>query len=144
MKLILCKTNGDYQLIDVPNDIHFKTFKKLINCDVIDILQYKDGIDLIIDDEGRISKKETNICLYNELSDIYCFGICGDYLLTRHDRFGNMIGLTNEDIRKLEIELESYKEENKLNKVKEMIKLEKQYLEENPEVLNPIVIELNF
>lgn len=65
------------------------------------------GIDIILNDEGKLRGMDTNIALTDGKNDQLLDVIVGDIIFAGHDSFGNTISLTDEQCMYIEMVLNS-------------------------------------
>lgn len=67
----------------------------------MDVIAMDNGVDLVINDEGKIQSLPLNRAIRTDTGEIADF-ICGNILCVRHDEEGEFISILEEDIPEIE------------------------------------------
>ena len=86
------------QLVSLPEDFGLEYMYKYIQCDMVDVVEIAEGIDVWVDDNGLF--KPGNIVLEYKIKDNpdVVFHLAGNALFLSSDDEGNSIGLTMEQL----------------------------------------------
>lgn len=84
------------KVIDIEDNLD--VFYELIGCRCIDIVQRKIGhkyFDVICDDEGALKED----CIVSAVDTQFCQMLVGNLIISNSDNEGNLIDLSDEDIK---------------------------------------------
>lgn len=100
MELILCRPDGMARVVELPRKHDYKDLKKLLGIDSpLTCISRKVGkayYDFWCDDEGLLKdgKMICGVCTVSGAMEV----ICGNILISRHGKGGEIAGLTKKDI----------------------------------------------
>ena len=97
LKIIYKKVNKDPKVMEIKNDL--KTMQKLVD-GLIEVVNYKDNVLLICNEERKINNLLPNLILGNDF-------IAGNCFFVKESEEGEFSSLVDEDIRKIKRDIQN-------------------------------------
>lgn len=100
IQAVIVETGKLPRLVQIENSL--ETYQSLVG-GYIDVVRMANGVDAVINDEGKLVEHEPNIALMHE-GKMYDY-IAGTAVLVSHDDEGEFVGLSDKQLANLSLQL---------------------------------------